>query len=334
MHTIKDNVTIMIKPSVSLFAKAGKNSEFVKTLAPKLGASHGSVTTMLDNAEALKLVMSRVINVSETSNEWETKVVKYLSCITVPIPFTGKTLDISLNFNTANAKRIDHIKKLRVDSGQKLETDEELGKYCMANVATDAKKGGLINPYNILFYGEPVTAEDYVLYLHCLGYSHVANTFADVDNSPNIRFYLYKESDMQKQKAALAQLRTKAVSLFNEVVAKTETLTKAYNVIMRDDILTNTFSNVEDVAGMIIYLSTLMGDNPEVLYETLKDKKYLKTGTVLELIKQKVFTVKPNTQIIMDNVGKEIGINLDKATEHFYSLSESEQANILALIKK
>jgi hypothetical protein len=317
MYRVKDEVTIMIKPSVSLFANAGKNRDFVQTIPPKIGSSNGSVSNMMNHARELKLIMARINNVSEQDPNWEKEVHKYFSCISAVVPFAGKTLNTSLDFNVSDPKRIDYIKKLREDSKEDLKSDRALAAFCIKELE---KRSGLVDEYNILFYADTVNASDYALYLHCLGYRDVANSYADVNKSSNIRFYLFKESELQKQKQELAKLRTKANTLFSEISSNPEAVTKVYNVLNEEFILANSLAASSSFADMIIQISTTMADSPQRLVDVLEDKTYTKKGVVLDMIKHHIFEVAPHTEIIIDSEGKELGVNITSATEKFYSL--------------
>lgn len=319
MESVKNNVVLYIKRKASLFAKAGKNVDFLNSNLPRIGSSASATNRLMNYSKELRLIMPSVLGLDPSDVSWGTKVVQHLHSFSVPIPFSGKHLDLTLNFDIDDKQRKDYINTLINDTAIEIKTSMQLAKYCVDK----GQNNGKVDEFNILQYATPTNAEQYLLYLYCLVYRDVANSIADVDKSSHIRFYIHREQDFVKQKEALATVQTNLSIAYGKIVNDAAKIANVYYLYNEDSIFGGLFDkSASNFSHMVITLSSAISENPKLLLSVIEDKDLVKKGRILKYIAYGIMSIIPNTTTILANDGTELGKNLSVAVEAFDKLDE------------
>lgn len=162
----------------------------------KIGSSYSrlgqDVLRGLSSEEELKY-LPEIIGTRPTSEHWEKEAREYWANISKKVPPSDEKGQGGL----------------RLEVGRKYtsQADEDFDTIC-----TDES----------LKKGYPLSVSDYILYRYCLVYNRVANSVADIHNSPKIDFYIYsKEEEITTKKSGMVITRT-ANLLFYQKMADRE----------------------------------------------------------------------------------------------------------------
>ena len=213
----------------------------------RIGSSITSVNKMLSKSEEQSELMRDIIAISPNSPEWNKMLKLYWDSISEEIQQCGKKLDIGFTYDIESQDKSKYIKLINdnIKSGKgKLVKDEDLQNYIdnrleqvertfnksikalslirdekaiflAQNEAYKIKYMSLINIESERYkVGVPNNAADYMLYRYCLVYKDVANEQALVNKSPNIRFYLHSEQDIEKYKQRKHKLETNRIEAY------------------------------------------------------------------------------------------------------------------------
>jgi len=317
---IEDTVKIKRIDKISAFMQADDNLKFRKEKAARIGASGNTVARMLKHHDELKLIMSSAIGLDKTDVKWGDKVRTYFHSTSIPIQVGGKNLNVALKVDINDIVLKPYIDILKKESKAKIEDSKTLLTY----LTSPTVHGGTIDAFSILRYATPINPQDYLVYLYCLNYKDVANSFADVSKSPHIRFVLFRASDEVKANKAIADTQRKVVAAYTKMLDKQEDILNAFMLYKRDEILTKSLNlNQVTYSAGIITLTDALSANPIELYTVLSDKKLKVKALLLTYILAEVITVVPNTSTILANDGSVFGATFDDAVT---KLEEDKEA--------
>ena len=153
--------------------------------------------------------MPEIVGLSSNDPQFRRAVEEYWSSIGKPVPADEpylkdyeKGIKINIAFHVVGEPRKERFNKL-VTVEEKIEW---LNKALVLKV--DDSFAATLDHDSI---------SDYLLLCYCLKYSKVANTFADVDKSPKIEFYIFeKEVAVQSQLNAI-ELRKSAIRAYQQL---------------------------------------------------------------------------------------------------------------------
>ena len=206
------HVTIQLKLNPTVFEVI--NAQVYAMAGRRIGTPIKAVQTLINKTEMLKNVLPVVIGSTPESNasNWDSAVSEYVNSISVEIPTSGYKLDLSFNLLN-NDKQLAVAKAIFKTKDETIELTE----------AALAKK--VIEKVDILDmwkYGTPVDAANYVLYQYCQNYGAVANTIADINKSPNIKFYIHDEAQVKAAKSERHKIETDALAMYITVIKDKE----------------------------------------------------------------------------------------------------------------
>lgn len=178
-------MTIKLKRNDSLYRKM--NDKTLPRRTDYIGSCVRSSRTLASNTGEINAYFPALIGVSPNNENFTTRVKQYLNNFKAKVDELGLKLNISFRYN----KRIDYLHcKSKEDA-----IDAEFQKADKSNLeklraAIEVK----INAINELEsskwqFGAPVDLEQYLLYRHCLLYSHVSKDVALINVDSQARFY-------------------------------------------------------------------------------------------------------------------------------------------------
>lgn len=321
MVEIKRIVEIRWKYNPSSFDKI--NDSVLGESMRKIGSGVTAVNKMVTgaNAEMLRTLMPAVLDADPGSRDvnWDARVKDYWNSLSVLVPSGGKFLETGFMFDINDYKRQEIIKKINV------KTDNELADYAMSDKVVEQDRWK---------YGEPIKVEDYLLWIYCHNYKHVANNFQDVNKSPNIRFYLYTKEESDKARKAELRTKTDAMKAYMKFVEKAEL--DDYNDVISilepksiKDIVSN--KELDDKQSTLMEKLT---ENPNEFVKVITDK-HLKQKAVIERMNAfGVIKQLPNSTVYVEAADPSvvIGNNVDDAISFFNN--EKNKVKINELVSK
>jgi len=330
MSIIENKIAIKHKEQISLYAKAGKNIQFLNNSSGRIGGSNSAINKLLSHTTELRLIMPNIIGLDPADVLWGDKVHRYMHSISVPVPRTGLDLDASLNYDVLDPSRKENIAILSKELGVKIDSNEALIDACTKSTVHK----GIVDEITVLKYASPINASDYFVYIYVLNYSPVANSVADVNKSPNIRFYIYKESVEKEHRETLARLRTKVAVSYSKIADNPTKLGYLYDLYKEDDIMNGSEIGIKvDTTTIIISLSDYIMYEPKKVLSCLDDKQFNKKGEILQMIRAGILSVVPNTTIVLDVNGDELGKTLNSAIKAYYEKDDKFKTAHKAAIK-
>jgi len=305
----KDSVRINSKITISDYAKAGNNINYIGTSFPRIGTSLTTVNKLMGKTGVLELLMPQLINSTPSTPGWNRDLVTFLHSVSVPVPEGGLLLDVSLSFDALSPTLNENRKQLAKEQGVKLDTLASVKEY----LTKTGRSTGIIDPFTVILYATPVVPSDYFLYLHCLLYKDVANTLADVDKAPHIRFYMVREEEESQQRAIVGELIKEATMKLSKILSDPKLIENTYYLLKQNEILTGKFSTSQAHFGnQISELTTSAASMPAEVISILGDSMSANKSNVLRYIAYGVLTDVPLTSTVITQNGTALGSTLDE----------------------
>lgn len=256
--------------------------------------------------EEEKKLLPMIISISPNAPEWGQKCLEYWANISTSVSADlGLPLDCSMEYpNEDAAKQAD------------AEEANELNKI------QEARKNGRHHEeiFNVrTSLGTPLFPDQYILYRHCLKYSHVARFKEDMYKSNKIRFYLHSSEEEQAAQASKLTVRKKAYSYMMDVFADAtkkeniiyvlkETIQK-HNEKATTEIKIDTTSNI----GVDLAIDMLANNYPEQFIAICSDEKLVMKAFIERCINANLLRRLPNTEAIIYGDSTNVGNNLNDA---------------------
>lgn len=202
--TIPKKITVKPINKVSYYREV--NSKVLGERVMSIGSSIYSADTLMSNHEEINKYFPIILGIGCTDPKFITSVGNYLNNIKLNVNSLGVTFDASFKYNTKEDYEYFTKKERSIEYKYK---NADKSTMTLFNKALNDK----YNEINKLEsekhkYGFPVNVFDYIMYRHCLLYSHIAKDIAVVDSNPNIRFYFVDE---QKEANRINDLRNAKV---------------------------------------------------------------------------------------------------------------------------
>jgi hypothetical protein len=300
-YTDHREVHILRKENTSLFH--GKNERWIQEGKHKIGSSINGAKRLVSDNNEMSALMPRLVGISNTSPNWETKLNEYFDNLAVNVPETGLILEVGFKYPNE-----DDFDKL-CDAEDKIDL-----KYAKADKSTaDKNIDALRNKWEEIItlentrykYGTPINLADYILWRYCLVYSDVANDVAFLDKSPNIRFYIFDKEKSEKEQEVKHEVTTKALRAYIEILGDQHKV---------DSIL---YMFGENITGLKVIpkqqkLETLVRSNPNKFLAAVNDKHLMKKAFINECLVKGVLHTLTNTNIIVDADNNTIGHGLEE----------------------
>lgn len=315
--------------------------ETVRTVGSSLSASK----KMISNSDEMKVLMPEILGFSPTSPEWDTRLAHYWDSLSEDIPVGGKTLEIGFEWGIDNVNKIPYIDAYNkgVGEGKKIKSNQDISDYFKTqytdivtkfksdtksaqklgspdlvekaiNIAYKSKYDSIENLEKQKYkFGTPLNVAEYILYRYCLVYSHVANEYALLDKSNNIRFYLHSEEELKAAKDREIKLERDRMTAFLEVTKSPEAVENILYVFGLGNVIKGMDSRDKDIE-----LNRISVENP-VRFISVANNKNLQTIAKLEkLISVGILRRLENTQIIVDGVDASLilGNTLEEAVAY------------------
>lgn len=306
-------VTILPVTNYSLYRKA--NDKYLPSRRDSIGSSVASSRTLSSNKDEVDAYFPNIIGLSPSHPDFVFRVKAWLNNISVLVTGSGVTFDTSIRFRH---KRDYIFFKTKFDTIEATYERNKLGSLEKLKKALEIK----INDLNLLEstlwkVGTPLNVEEYLLYRHCLLYSHVAKDTAIINSSSDVRFYIkddVKDAENQnKLRLALNAAKVNFVKLlgnnkdFEDVYVQMCAMT-GRNVIA---------SIAQEVTTKQNELDTFSHTEPEKFNKMCQDKDGGTKATIEKLIAYGQLIRSPYNQNITTAEGTLIGANIKEAVAWF-----------------
>lgn len=324
---ITNNVTVYLMQRTKTSAFATINAKILGSEPYRLGSSTKAVAKMLVNGDELKVLMPQILSLDPrtTSGKWDELVNNYWHSLSVDVYPEGVKLEVGFVYDATDSttffdgtKRKDHIKELftkypkKVTEGKNISDDEHLMSLLKSDAVREDEK------YK---YARPIEPKDYLLYRYCLGFREVANDIKDVDNSPNIRFYLFNEGQAEEIRKKEFKLKKTAMELYLKTIQDSESVNNILYALKRD------IRDEDDIAKHMM-LDDICKKNPQDFINTVNDKT-LKTKALVErYIFAGLLKRMPHSNIIVDGKSPEVVIGNDIDEAIIWFNNEKNKAEI------
>lgn len=215
-YIYKRSVTIVPVTNYSLYRRV--NSKSLPNRRDCIGSSVASSRVLSSNKNEVDAYFPAIVGLSPNHPDFVFRVKAWLNNISVVVNEIGVTFDTSFRFNR---KRDFYAFKTKYDNIEETYEKNKIGGLDKLQRALEIK----INDLNILEstlwqFGTPIKVEDYLLYRHCLLYTHVAKDSAIINSSSEVRFYIKddnKEVELQnKLRLATNNAKVNFVKLLND----------------------------------------------------------------------------------------------------------------------
>lgn len=309
-------ITIMWRLFNDAFAQANKE-QFIDAPYPrKIGSSVSAVNNMLVNDDELKTLMPIILGVSpkSTSSNWDKLVKHYFDSLSVDVYSHGLDLEIGFIYNIEDKEREDNIAKLKakhkeiVDDASLMEFVKGVSKQGVPNVPDNKK----------YMYAAPIENKDWILYRYCVGidgkgYRDVANKpMEGIENSPNIRFYIYDEEIADKARKKTWETSKNALAKYFEVITKRDMIDDIL-LVFREDI------KGKDDMDKDMMLDVIARSRPEEFIKVVADDTLKLKAKIEKYINANLLKRIPGTSLIVDYEHSDviIGNNISEAVTFF-----------------
>jgi hypothetical protein len=290
--------------------------------------------------------MPEILAISPNSPDWDKVLNHYYNSISEPINPGGRKLEIGMMYDINSIEKSKYIKQYNETAKEvnRFKSDEDLEKYfndlltevnesttreiTKANtIKNDRDRETRLNMiYKLKWdkivsiesqrykYATPIDVIDFVLYRYCLIHSQVANEFALVNNSNNIRFYLYSEDEIKKQKDDAFKIERDRMIAFTDVIKQGDTV---------DDILyalgKGSGISKMDTTSKHVLLNTISAENPTKFIITTKNTNLKSIGKIEKYIESAILRRLEGSQVIVDGTDSTIiiGDNIEEALTFF-----------------
>ena len=215
-YVYKRTVTIVPVTNYSLYRRV--NSKSLPSRRDSIGSSVASSRILSSNKNEVEAYFPAIIGLSPNHPDFVFRVKAWLNNISVVVNEIGVTFDTSFRFRR---KRDFFAFKTKYDAIEESYERNKVGGLDKLQKALEIK----INDLNLLEstlwqYGTPINVTDYLLYRHCLLYTHVAKDSAIINSSSEVRFYIKddnKEIELQnKLRLSTNNAKVNFVKLLND----------------------------------------------------------------------------------------------------------------------
>ena len=215
-YVYKRSVTIVPVTNYSLYRRV--NSKSLPNRRDSIGSSVASSRILSSNKNEVEAYFPAIIGLSPNHPDFVFRVKAWLNNISVVVNEIGVTFDTSFRFRR---KRDFFAFKTKYDAIEESYERNKVGGLDKLQKALEIK----INDLNLLEstlwqYGSPINVTDYLLYRHCLLYTHVAKDSAIINSSSEVRFYIKddnKEIELQnKLRLSTNNAKVNFVKLLND----------------------------------------------------------------------------------------------------------------------
>lgn len=327
-------------------AYANVNKEVVPKDPILIGSSVSSVNKILANPNEQAKLMPQIIGISPTSQDWNKMLNNYWNSIRVEIPAGGKELEVGFIYDINDSSIASNIKSINdgiSNEKAKLTKDEDLKKYIDDRIDAinkdfeskmtaasklsnerdrETKEAELYRiKWNSLALvegerykvGSPITIEDYILYRYVMGYRDVANEFALVSKSNNIRFYLHSEVDIKKYKQDKLNVERSKMELFVKVGSDLSLVTDVLYAMGYGSELPT------DNVDKLLMLKEKMETDTNKFISVANNKQLQLIGTIERYVAKDILYRLPGSQIVTDGIEhtKVLGNSLEEVILYF-----------------
>ncbi|MFA5395134.1 MAG: hypothetical protein WC346_03865 [Methanogenium sp.] len=299
-----------------------RNAKFIPEGKIVIGPSITGVNKMISNIDELKVYMPQIIGISASSNDFDNKLLAYFNNLSVNVPESGLSLNISFKYKNKN----DY--KLIKSNYDKIIRDFEIADKSFPdsrNKAFNDRTFSIIELEKVKYkYGTPININDYILWRYCLVYRDVAVDAALINNSAHIRFYIYdKEAEKYKSKVLL-DIETKATKIYLELVENEDKLDQILWAGASDGTLNIGILSREEKANII---KGMVNTNPYGLISLYNDERTNIRSFIEQLIQANILKRLINSTVVMDGDNDIIGNNMDEVIA-FFKNTELNKAKI------
>lgn len=306
-YSYTDNRTVIIHRKVKPSQFAKENRLSLGEGNHKVGSTVSSVTTMLQSLEELDVYMPMIKPISR--NEDKVSHYKYyFDSISIRIPSSGLKLNTSFIYD----KESD-FKRIEAEETKILEEYSRSSKVNPVE-ARKVKERKIIELESTKYkYGRPINPSDYIAWRFCLISSEVANEEQFANNSDKIRFFMTSEKELKSNKLKTIAINRAVEKAFDKCcedsnLAKNVGYSFSFNKTI-----------VDDMDELILKLYDKKENAPEEFIEKVNDKNLNKIAFIQRCVDTSLLRKIPNSSIITDEDGNEIGRDLESTLINFYS---------------
>ncbi len=352
METISKKVNLYWKQLVSPYAIA--NKEHLVEATRVLGTTLSASNKMISYADENVAFMKEVIGLSPNSPNWDTMLGNYWHSLSVDIPIGGRTLEVGFIYDISIASRKANVEAHNANASKEFQinTNADVVKYFETKLKeiTDScdkaltkastlgedkdRERFISNAYKTKYtqieelerqkykFGSPIDVADYVLYRYCLIHSEVANEFALVDKSNNIRFYLHSEDEIKQMKKLQLQIERTRMEKVKEVMLDSE-LTEAILYAAKLPIDVATLDSTDRDLALNDYSNTnpkdfiILASNPNIKTIGLIEK-YIAFGILTRIEGSNMIVSSTDASVIVGN-------SINEAIAFFKNEKENKQ---------
>jgi len=325
-----------------------------------LGTTRSASLKMISYSEEMKEFMNEVLGLSNTSPDWDKTLAAYWHSLSVDIPVGGKALEIGFVWDVTLASKKEHIDRFNsnVDDGSKIKTTDDAAAYFekASKKITDDYSNLLLKANNIsdekekdkyistiykqkyeavenleklkYKFGTPINIADYLLYRYALIHSDVANEFALVGKSNNIRFYLHSEEDIKQAKEEIRMLSRKRMEALMEVIKDSDKVENLLYAVGLGSKITNADATDRDIA-----ITEYSEKNPKAFIANASNPNLDTIGLIEKYIERNVLKRLEGSTIIVDSNNPAVIVGNDMKEAITFFKNEKDNKQILSEFK-
>jgi len=310
-HDISRKIKILWREKYSDYETINKDVLVVNERP--MGITSGANKKILSEGDMLQSIMPTLVGADPNSNksDWDNLMYKYFNGMHVLIPKPGLELEVGFSYRlkTDNKNKKEAIAEL-IGSKTTIKTDEDLANLVEA---TD-KHGSFVNDPDTWYrYGEPIEKEQYVIYRYAKYSAKVANNKADVEKSPNIRFYIHTDHEERVLREKRISAETESMKLYLELITDPDVVDSVLLLMNRlpssfkDDSEKHEFLNTQRINNTNYFISTLKDKNLKMKADI---EKYIQAGVLRRLVGSTTVVDNSDASIVL-------GINMDEVVSFF-----------------
>lgn len=309
MYTKSRKVKIMLRESGSSFLTVNRAHINRKN---KIGGSITTPTILMQKDDMIKAIMPSVINVSSNHTEFQTRVQLYFDSISKSVDETGLILETGFIYTSEKEyqKFMERFNEIEDTYDAKVKTHSTDMKY-EADAFKDKYETMREHEGTHYNYGKPINPSDWILYYYCLYYGDVANRQENVEASNRIRFYIYDEKLMERNKIRIVDIATQAEKQYFKIYENIDTIENILIAAKKIDVL-----RIEEISDVdkLMTLREFREKQPLEFVRITTDKKLVQKAFVNKCITLGFLRQLPHTDVIVtgDGENKILGNNVDE----------------------
>lgn len=193
-----------------------------------IGGSCDSARILVSNAGEVEKYFPKIVGCMPNHPDFLDKVKTWLDNITIVVPSDGYTLDTSFRYNKKSdymtiADQVAAINKA-YDAA-----DKTTAKGLMQALKVKQEAINSVESTKWM-YGEPVNANHYIVYRHCLLYNDIAKDMRLFQFKPNVRFYFKDEKQEEEIAAKRQQVAHKAMANYLNICGNADLFEAVYTI--------------------------------------------------------------------------------------------------------